>query len=86
MSPGKDSDALLTYAGDYQPLVLQPPAPTDRPERQKLSGIRTDVERLKSFAILRLWNGELTYAVDGTPKTALETLTNACSTVGCRVK
>lgn len=54
--------------------------------RQDLFGIRTEADRPKFLAGLRLWTGELLSAVGGTPMAAFETLANARSEVVCCVK
>ncbi len=59
------------------------PADTVRATGQRLSGIRTDVDRLKSFADLRLWKGEPPFAFGGPSNKAFETLANVCFTVVC---
>jgi hypothetical protein len=54
--------------------------------RQELFGIRTEVERQKFFAALKLWTVEPLSAVRGMPRTAFETLANVRSAVACCVK
>jgi len=54
--------------------------------RQELFGIRTEVERPKFFAALKLWTAKPLPAGSRTVMTTFETLANANSTVVCRTK